>query len=83
MTCQDSQAIELLDPTTLTPTDAVRFYGRSPYDVVVTPDGTRAFVSFFLDNSIGVFSLTDGTAAGLSPIGRLGTPLPRPDDGRE
>jgi DNA-binding beta-propeller fold protein YncE len=83
VTCQESQAIELLDPTTLTPTDAVRFYGRSPYDVAVTPDGSRAFVSFFLDNSIGVFALTDGTAAGLSPIGRLGTPLPRPDDGRE
>lgn len=83
VTCQESQAVEILDPTTLSPTDAVRFYGRSPYDVVATPDGTRAFVSFFLDNSIGVFSLTDGTAAGLLPIGRLGTPLPRPDDGRE
>jgi DNA-binding beta-propeller fold protein YncE len=83
VTCQDSQAIELIDPMTLTPTDVVRFYGRGPYDVVVTPDGTRAFVSFFFDNSIGVFSLTDGTVAGLVPIGRLGTPLPRPDDGRE
>jgi DNA-binding beta-propeller fold protein YncE len=83
VTCQESQAVELLDPTTLSPVDVVRFYGRSPYDVTATPDGTRAFVSFFLDNSIGVFSLTDGSAAGLTPVGRLGTPLPRPDDGRE
>jgi hypothetical protein len=83
VTCQDSQAVMLLDPTTLQPDDVVRFYGRSPYDVVATPDGTKAFVSFFLDNSIGAFSLTDGLVARLSPIGRLGTPLPRPDDGRE
>jgi hypothetical protein len=83
VTCQESQAVLLLDPTTLQPNDVVRFYGRSPYDVVATPDGTQAYVSFFLDNSVGVFSLTDGRAARLAPVGRLGTPLPRPDDGRE
>lgn len=83
VTCQEGQAVQALDPLTLQVTDAVRFFGRGPYDVVVTPDGTRAFVSFFLDNSIGAFSLGDGTVARLTPIGRLGKPLPRPEDGRE
>lgn len=84
VTCQDGDAVELIDPVTLESRDALRFYGRGPYDVVVDPVRQRAFVSFFLDNSIGVISLVDDAGLpALRAIGRFGTPLPPPEDGRE
>jgi hypothetical protein len=83
LTCQGSEAIQALDPRTLEITDAVRFFGRSPYDVVVDATHQLAFVSFFLDNSIGVLSLVDEGVVRLTPVGRLGAALPPPEDGRE
>jgi DNA-binding beta-propeller fold protein YncE len=84
LTCPDSEVVQALDPLTLNVTDAVRFYGRAPYDIVVDAVHQEAFVGFFLDNSVGVLRLTDpdGTPR-LTPIGRLGTPAPRAEDGRE
>jgi hypothetical protein len=81
-TCQLSEAIELVDPLTLAPLDAVRFFGRSPY--AVTVKGTTAFVSFFLDNSIGVLSMQDddGTEH-LRARGRVGAQAAPPEDGRQ
>jgi hypothetical protein len=83
VTCQDGQAVLALDPLDLAVTDAVRFYGRGPYDVVVDEVHQLAYVSFFLDSSIGVLSLVSDGEARLTPVGRLGTPLPPPEDGRE
>ncbi len=83
VTCLDSQAVMLLDPRTMVVGDSARFYGRAPFDVVVDATTRRAFVSYILDNSIGVFALTDGDDVVLSPVGRLGEPLPAPEDGRE
>ncbi|MBM4281038.1 MAG: hypothetical protein FJ137_09850 [Deltaproteobacteria bacterium] len=83
VTCQDGQAVESLDPLDLSVTDAVRFFGRAPYDVVVDAVHQQAFVSFFLDGSVGVLSLVDDGVARLTPLGRIGAALPRPEDGRE
>jgi DNA-binding beta-propeller fold protein YncE len=83
VTCQNSQSVLMLDPGTLAVTDSSRFFGRSPYDVVVDAVAGRAYVSYFLDNSIGVFALSDGDTMVLDPVGRLGEPLPTPEDGRE
>jgi len=84
VTCQDGDAVELIDPVTLESRDALRFYGRGPYDVVVDPALQRAYVSFFLDNSIGAISLVDDDGLpALRAIGRFGQPLPPPEDGRE
>ena len=84
VTCQASGTIEALDPRTLMTTDAVRFAGRAPYDVAVNPVVAEAYVSFFLDDSIGVLSLVDATGAPrFTFLGRIGTPKPKPEDGRE
>ncbi len=84
VTCQASGTIEALDPATLDVTDAVRFVGRAPYDVAVNPTLPEAYVSFFLDDSIGVLSLVDATGAPrFTFLGRIGTPTPKPEDGRE
>jgi hypothetical protein len=83
LTCQDSEAVEALDPVDLSVTDAVRFFGRGPYDVVVDAAHQQAFVSFFLDDSIGVIGLVDDGAARLIARGRIGAARPAPEDGRE
>jgi hypothetical protein len=82
VTCQDDDAVLALEPRTLAVTDAVRFYGRSPYDVVAA--GDEVFVSFFLDNSVGALAFVDdGSGPRLTARGHVGAPLPRPEDGRE
>lgn len=80
LTCQGSEVVQALDPLTLDVRDSVRFFGRSPYDIVIDEEHAEAFVSFFLDNSIGVLSLLDGH---VTPKGRIGSALPPPQDGRE
>ena len=83
LTCQDSETVEALDPVDLSVTDAVRFYGRGPYDVVVDTVHQQAFVSFFQDDSIGVLGLVGDGAVRLTPLGRIGAARPAPEDGRE
>jgi hypothetical protein len=85
VTCQDGDVVQMIDPVTLAATDAVRFEGRSPYDVVVNGavDPPEAYVSFFLDNSIGVLTLASDGEPAMRFRGRIGAALPRPEDGRE
>ena len=84
VTCHGSNEVVALDPRTLRVTDTSRFYGRGPYDVVVDATNNVAWVSFFLDNSVGAYRLVDDDGAfRMTPIGRLGAALPRPEDGRE
>lgn len=86
VTCQTSEAVEAVDPVTLQPTDAVRFAGRGPYDVVVSTavDPPEAYVSFFLDNSIGILHLVDDEGEPrLVFRGRIGEQAPQPETGRE
>lgn len=86
VTCHDGDTIEAVDPLTLLSTDAVRFFGRGPYDVVVdesrVADGgdVDVYVSFHLDGSIGALRFVNGR---LEPTGRIGAADPRPEDGRE
>jgi hypothetical protein len=84
LTCQEGDVVQMIDPLTLAVTGALRFDGRSPYDVVVSPNQPEAFVSFFLDNSVGVLGLeNDDGAPSLSFRGRIGKALPKPEDGRQ
>jgi DNA-binding beta-propeller fold protein YncE len=87
LTCHEGDVIEVIDPLTLRTTDAVRFAGRGPYDVVVNDavDPVEVYVSFFLDGSIGVlrFLVGDDGEPHLTLDGRLGEALPRLEDGRE
>jgi hypothetical protein len=86
ITCQGGDVIEAIDPLSLRATDAVRFLGRSPYDVVVhtAVSPPEAYVSFFLDNSVGVLHLVDDDGAPRLVVrGRIGEAAPRPEDGRE
>lgn len=88
LTCHEGDVVEAIDPFTLRTTDAVRFAGRGPYDVVVhqAPDAGEgageldAYVSFFLDGSIGTMRFVDGH---LQATGRIGAADARPEDGRE
>jgi hypothetical protein len=86
LTCQDENVIQAIDPWTLLPTDALRFDGRAPYDVVVNlaADPVEAYVSFFLDDSVGVLRFDDvGGARKLVFAGRIGRQTEEPEDGRE
>lgn len=84
LTCQGGEVVQALDPHTLEVEDAVRFFGRDPYALAVDVAHAQAFVSFFLDGSIGVFDLKDADGnAKLIARGRIGTALPAPEDGRE
>lgn len=84
VTCQNSGTIEALDPLTLSPSGAVRFAGRAPFAIAVNPVFDEAYVSFFLDDTIGVLSLVDSQGAPRFALkGRIGTPTPKPEDGRE
>jgi hypothetical protein len=81
--CHGSNEVVSVDPLTLEMREVSRFYGRGPYDIVVDALHQVAYVSFFLDNSVGVFRLVDDGEVSLTPVGRLGAALPRPEDGRE
>lgn len=84
VTCQGGEVVQALDPNTLLVSDSARFYGRNPHSVAVDADNGFAYVSYFLDDSVGVFRLADDDGLPrLSPVGRLGTPLPLREDGRE
>jgi hypothetical protein len=86
VTCFGSDAVVGHDPLHLHETDAARFFGDGPFDVVIDarPDrGPAAYVSYFLDDSIGVFSLVDENGdVRLTPKGRIGTARPPREDGR-
>jgi hypothetical protein len=85
VTCYENQTVLAYDSLTLSETDAVRFFGRGPYDVLVdtaapTP---RAYVSFFQDDTLGVIDLVDeGGQARLVVRGRIGTQRAEPEDNR-
>jgi hypothetical protein len=77
VTCFENDTVLGYDPVTLTVTDAVRFAGQGPYDLVVDTSGAvpRAYVSFFLDEdeNVGVLDLLDDTGGvRLSLRGYLG-----------
>jgi DNA-binding beta-propeller fold protein YncE len=84
LTCFDDDTLLLVDPLTLATTDASRFFGRGPSDVVVDVVRNRLYVSYFLDDTIGVFSLVDDDGnARLQALGRIGEPRAKPEDGRQ
>lgn len=84
VTCQGGEVVQALDAVTLDVQDSVRFYGKNPFGLAVDAAHNEAYVSFFLDDSVGVLGLlgADGSPK-LVPHGHLGTPLPPPEDGRE
>jgi hypothetical protein len=84
VTCQSGEVVQALDALTLDVEDSLRFLGRNPYGLAVDPVHAEAFVSFFLDDSVGVVGLVDDDGAPrLTSRGRLGKALPPPEDGRE
>lgn len=83
--CYSDHSVMLYDATSLTQLGAAKFFGRGPFDIAVNHHVTpaEAYVSYFLDNSVGVFSLQDSDGApALIPKGRLGEASPKPEDGR-
>lgn len=84
VTCQKGEVLQALDALTLDVQDSLRFYGLNPYGLAVDAVHDEAFVTFFLDDSVGVVGLkdADGNPA-LLPRGHLGKPLPPREDGRE
>jgi hypothetical protein len=86
VTCFAADAVVGHDPLSLHETDAARYFGDGPFDVVIDarPDrGPKAYVSYFLDDSIGVFDLVDENGdVRLTPKGRIGTARPPREDGR-
>lgn len=85
VTCYDNETVLAYDSLTLSETDAVRFFGRGPYDVLVdtAAETPRAYVSFFQDDSIGILDLVDDAGdARLVPRGRIGEQRDPPEDNR-
>ena len=83
VTCYGEHAVVSIDPLTLRTASALRFAGYGPFDLVVQSDHEppRAFVSFFLDDSIGVIDLVRDGVPGLYPRARLGNARPQPERG--
>ena len=83
--CYSDDSLMLYDAQSLTQLGAVRHFGRGPFDIAINHHVSppEAYVSYFLDNSVGVFSLQDSSGApALKPKGRLGQASPKPEDGR-
>lgn len=83
VTCYGEHAIVSVDALTLRTLSALRFAGYGPFDLVLQAEHEppRAFVSFFLDDSIGVLDLVRDGTAGLYPRARLGNARPQPERG--
>lgn len=81
VTCFGDDTVLGYNPVTLDVTEASRFFGDGPYDVALDLDHAppRAYVSYFLDDSVGVFDLVTDGAVGLTPRGRIGVPRPQPE----
>lgn len=84
ISCFGDDTISAFDTTTLTETDTVRFFGNAPVDIEVFSEdgGDRVYVSFFLDDTIGVLRFAGDEDPQLTPLGRIGVALPAPEDGR-
>lgn len=81
LTCFGDDSVVAYDPVTLAELDSLRFFGRGPYDIVTHEQ--RAFVSYFLDDTIGVVDLVDADGRPkMVGRGRIGIPKPPPEDGR-
>lgn len=76
VTCYGDDTLLALETTTLAVTDAQRFFGAGPYDIALdsTHVPPRAYVSYFLDDSVGVFDLAENDVPGLYARARIGTP---------
>ena len=75
LTCFSDDSLVSYDPVTLAELDSLLFFGRGPYDVVT--QGSRAYVSYFLDDSVGVIDMVDDEGRlQLTARGRIGTPRP-------
>jgi hypothetical protein len=75
--CYRDNTVAAYNPLTLEQTDAVRMFGLGPFDLAVdtTGDTPRLFVSFFDEDTIGVFDLVDAAGdARLVPRARIGIP---------
>jgi hypothetical protein len=85
ITCFSDDTISIYDAISLSQIDVLRYFGRGPFDVAINSHVSppEAYVSFFLDNSIGVFSLqNESGGAHLQARGRIGLPSIKPEDGR-
>jgi len=80
VTCHDSNAVMRVDTATLAVRATSRQFGRGPTGIAVDAARERAFVAYFLDDSVGVFDIANGE---LRPVGRLGKQKVKPEDGRE
>jgi DNA-binding beta-propeller fold protein YncE len=60
VSCFNDGTVQILDATGLRGTLAVISVGRGPYEIVVSSTRQKAYVSNFLEDSIGVIDLTPG-----------------------
>lgn len=78
VTCFADDAVLGFEASALEVTDALRFFGDGPYGIAIDTahEPPRAYVSYFLDDSIGIFDLRSDDIVQLTPRGRIGQPRP-------
>ncbi len=76
VTCFRDGTVYLIDATGRRNTDAIVRVGRGPYDVVISAVQQKAYVTNFLEDSIGVIDLKPGSATQFREVLRIGEARP-------
>lgn len=72
VSCFRDGTVYILDAHGLRPTDAVVTVGRGPYDVVMSPTRKKAYVTNFLEDTVGVIELEPGSSRQYREVLRIG-----------
>ena len=72
VSCFRDGTLYIIDATGRRPTDAIVTVGRGPYDVVMSPLHKKAYVTNFLEDTVGVVELAPGSAYQYREVLRIG-----------
>ena len=72
VTCFRDGTVYLIDAYGRRAADAIVRVGRGPFDVVISPVLQKAFITNFLEDSIGVIDLKPGSATQFREVLRIG-----------
>jgi YVTN family beta-propeller protein len=74
VSCFGDGTVYVIDATGRRATDAIVTVGRGPFDVVISPVHKKAYVTNFLEDTVGVIDLAPGSPTRFHEILRIGEP---------
>jgi DNA-binding beta-propeller fold protein YncE len=72
VTCFREGTVFIIDATGRRQTDAVVSVGRGPFDIVISPTHEKAYVTNFLEDTVGVIDLDPESATRFREVLRIG-----------